>query len=111
MVYDNATTIGFVLIAVGFMCFFLSFIMFIDRGFLLIANVAFVMGITALLGPKYTLEFFIKKSKVKGSAFFFCGFIIELIGWRFFTFIGFILQMIGIFMLFKSFLKTAFAYA
>ena len=101
MMYENSSTIGFVLISFGLISFGLSFMLFLDRSFLIIANVSFLMGIIALLGPKYTFEFFIKKSKIKASVAFFSGFLLEILGWRFFTFFGFILQMIGIFMLFR----------
>ena len=33
-----------------------------------------------------------------------------IIGWRFFTITGFLMQIYGIFLLFRSFIKTAFAY-
>ena len=68
------------------------------------------MGITSLVGPSHTLVFFTKKSKIMGSAFFFGGFAMICIGWYMFTMIGFILQMYGIFLLFRSFIKTIFAY-
>ena len=68
------------------------------------------MGIIALIGPYNTMEFFGKKSKILGSAFYFAGVIMIILGWPFFTLGGFILQMWGIFLLFRSFLKTIFAY-
>ena len=33
-----------------------------------------------------------------------------IMGWKFFNLFGFVLQMYGIFLLFRSFLKTIFAY-
>ena len=68
------------------------------------------MGIIALIGPANTMTFFGKKSKIMGSAFYFTGVIMIILGWRFFVLGGFILQMWGIFLLFRSFLKTIFAY-
>lgn len=68
------------------------------------------MGIIALIGPANALSFFIKKSKIMGSVFYFGGIIVMIIGWRFFTIVGLLMQVYGIFVLFKSFLKTAFAY-
>ena len=68
------------------------------------------MGIIALIGPQNTIGFFSKKSKVTGSACYFGGVIMIIIGWRMFTTIGFLMQMYGIFLLFKSFIKTIFAY-
>ena len=68
------------------------------------------MGIVALIGPQNTLGFFMKKSKVTGSAVYFLGLTMIIIGWRFMTTLGFLMQMYGIFLLFKSFIKTIFAY-
>ena len=45
-----------------------------------------------------------------GSAFYFSGVAMIILGWPFFTLGGFVLQMYGIFLLFRSFLKTIFAY-
>ena len=84
--------------------------MFLDRGFLIIANFSFLMGVVALIGPKNTVAFFAKKSKMASSAVYFAGLIVIIIGYRFFTFLGFLMQLYGIFMLFRSFIKTLFAY-
>ena len=102
--------IGVGLIVVGLACFALSLMMFLDRGFLVIANFSFLMGVVALIGPKNALAFFTKKSKMASSAFYFAGLGMIILGYRFFTLIGFCLQMYGMLMLFRSFLKTAFAY-
>ena len=64
----------------------------------------------ALIGPLNAANFFVKKSKVMGSLFYFGGIAIMIVGWRFFTVLGFTMQIYGIFLLFRSFLKTAFAY-
>ena len=68
------------------------------------------MGIVALIGPVNALSFFGKKSKIMGSVLYFGGITIMIIGWKFFTIAGFLMQVYGIFVLFRSFLKTAFAY-
>ena len=47
---------------------------------------------------------------MKGSLFFFAGLVMILLGYRFFTLIGFLLQMWGMFLMFRSFLKTIYAY-
>ena len=70
-------------------------------------QISFIMGIVSLVGPQYSLQFFQKK--VKGSAFFFCGMILICLGYRFCTLGGFLLQLYGIYLLFRSFLKTIFA--
>ena len=68
------------------------------------------MGVVSLVGPTNAAMFFAKKSKILGSAFFFSGFLLIMIGFYFFTTIGFFLQMYGIFQLFRSFIRTIFSY-
>ena len=58
------------------------------------------MGITALVGPKNTVAFFIKKNKLKGSVAYFTGMIMIILGYPMFTLTGFLIQMFGIFLLF-----------
>lgn len=68
------------------------------------------MGVVSLVGPKNTLLFFAKKNKIIGSAFFFSGFTMIIIGWFMFTLVGFVMQLYGLFLLFRSFLRTIFSY-
>ncbi len=69
------------------------------------------MGVVALVGVKNAATFFGRESKLKGSAFFFAGLLMIIIGWPFFTFLGFVSQLAGIFFLFRSFLGTILIYA
>ena len=62
-----------------------------DRGFLCIGNLALIMGLVVVVGPKFTLQFFMRKGKIVGSAYFFSGFILIIFGWVMFTTIGFCL--------------------
>ena len=73
-------------------------------------QLSFLMGIVALIGLKNTVLFFVKRSKMVGSIFFFLGFFMIIMGWYMFTLLGFISQLYGIFMLFRSFITTIFAY-
>jgi hypothetical protein len=68
------------------------------------------MGLIALIGLKNTILFFTKRSKIVGSIFFFLGFALIIVGWYMFTILGFSSQLYGIFMLFRSFITTIFAY-
>jgi hypothetical protein len=68
------------------------------------------MGVVALVGLKNAVGFFMRESKIKGSIFFFAGFLTIMIGWRFFTLIGFLGQLWGIFLLFRSFIGTILIY-
>jgi hypothetical protein len=49
------------------------------------------MGVVSLVGPKNAVLFFAKKTKMMGSAFYFSGFVLIIIGWFMFTTIGFLL--------------------
>ena len=109
MLSDN-TLIGVGLILIGFFFFFLSLVMMLDRGFLVLANLSFILGTIALLGPKEAGNFFIKESKRKASAFYFLGLVVMIIHFPLSTTIGFMLQIYGIYLLFKSFIKVAFSY-
>ena len=95
--------------------------MFLDRGFLAIGNVsgllalnfyqfAFVMGLALFIGPKNTVGFFMKKTRREGSAAFFVGFFLIIIGWFMLTTIGFLSQMYGLWKIFGSFIPAVFSY-
>ena len=57
---DN-TKIGLGLILIGLFFYMLGIMWFLDRGFLCIGNISFIMGLIAMIGPKYALAFFAKK--------------------------------------------------
>ncbi len=69
------------------------------------------MGVIALIGLKPTFMFFGKKTKLQGSIFYFFGLLLIIIGWYMFTVLGLISQFYGLYLLFRSFLTTIFAYA
>ena len=110
MLAGDNTMIGCILIFVSFFFFALSMMLMMNRGFLIIANVSFLMGIVALLGPQNAVSFFTKKSKWKASGMYFLGLIVIMIGYPMCTLVGFSLQMYGIYLLFRSFLKVAYGY-
>ena len=103
--------IGVGLILLGLFFFMLSLMMFLDRGFLILGNISFLMGTIALLGPKEAFNFFAKETKRKASAMYFLGMVVIIIHYPFCTLIGFCLQIYGIYLLFKTFLMTAWTYA
>ena len=106
--YDDNKKIGIGLIVIGLVFYFLGMLFMLDRGFLAIGNLAFIMGMVILVGPTNTVGFFTRKSKVKGSVCFFAGFVLIVIGWFGFTCAGFLLQLYGLFLLFRDFIKTIF---
>merc|ERR1740123_1448129 len=99
--------IGVGLIGLSAFFFTLSFIMMLDRGFLILANLSFFIGVVTLIGISNAFGFFFRDSKRKASACYFAGLLIIIFGY---TLIGFILQIYGIFLLFKDFIKIAFSY-
>ena len=109
--YDDSKKIGIGLIIVGLIFYSLGVIFFLDRGLLAIGNIAFIMGLVVAIGPQHTVGFFSREGKMKGSAFFFGGFLMICLGWFMFTFLGFSCQMYGIFLLFRDFIRTIFSFA
>ena len=71
---------------------------------------SFLLGVVTLVGPKNAVMFFVKKTKIRGSLMFFSGFAMIIVGWFMFTTVGFLLQVYGLFLLFRSFLRTVFSY-
>ena len=106
--YDDSKKIGLGLIVIGLIFYFLGVIFFLDRGFLCIGNLAFIMGLIVVVGPQNTVSFFRRKGM--GSAFFFIGFILIIIGWYMFTTFGFLMQMYGLLLLFRDFTRVIFSY-
>ena len=109
--YDDSKKIGVGLAVIGLVFYFLGIVFFLDRGFLCIGNLSFIMGLVALVGPANTGNFFMRKGKIVGSAVFFGGFVLIVIGWFLFTTLGFVLQMYGMFLLFRDFARVLFSYA
>ena len=89
--YDDSKKIGVGLIIIGLAFYVLGILFFLDRGFLCIGNLAFIMGLVVVVGPQNTASFFLRKGKVVGSAVFFAGFLMIIIGWFLFTTMGFLL--------------------
>ena len=89
--YDDTKKIGVGLICIGLTFYALGIVFFLDRGFLCIGNLAFIMGLVVVVGPQNTISFFMRKGKVMGSAVFFIGFILIILGWFLFTTLGFML--------------------
>ena len=111
MFFEDNQKIGIGLMLIGLFFYVIGVMWFLDRGFLAMGNFAFLMGMCAMIGVKHTFEFFTRKTKLKGSVFFFMGFALIIIGWPFFTLGGFATQMYGMLCLFQSYLRTLLSYA
>jgi hypothetical protein len=62
---------------------------------------AFIAGMCMLIGTWGTFQFFIRRSKIRGSIFYFSGLFLIIVGIFGFTIIGFSLQTYGVFQLFR----------
>ena len=89
MIMDDNKKIGLGLIVLSLLFFALSMLFMLDRAFLVMANMAFIGGLIMLLGMWGTVQFFVKRSKIKGAIIFFVGFILILTGITGFTLFGF----------------------
>jgi hypothetical protein len=79
-----------------------------------------IAGFVMMVGTWATLQFFMRRTKIKGAIVFFSGLVMIIVGFPFFTTIGFLLQIYGGFLLFRyelrcdfiyrSFMKTIFGY-
>ena len=67
----------------------------------------FLAGLSFIIGFMKTLSFFFQWHRLKGSIAFFTGIIILLAGH---PIIGVVIEFMGFYLLFRSFLPTAFLY-
>jgi len=96
--------IGVGLAGFGIAFLFLGVVLLFDKGLLAIGNILFISGLAFVVGLERTFLFFFQKHKVKGTAFFFGGITVVLIGW---PMVGMIIEMYGFFLLFSGFLPVA----
>uniref|UniRef100_A0A0G4I9K1 Vesicle transport protein n=1 Tax=Chromera velia CCMP2878 TaxID=1169474 RepID=A0A0G4I9K1_9ALVE len=101
--FDDNRKIGIGLTILGVAFTFLGILLFFDRAFLALGDLAFLTGLCFILGLQKTARFFFKKEKAVGSAFFFFGFVLVLYGW---PLIGFLIQIYGVWKLFSAFLPN-----
>mmetsp|Transcript_47343 Transcript_47343/g.125355 ORF Transcript_47343/g.125355 Transcript_47343/m.125355 type:complete len:140 (-) Transcript_47343:117-536(-) len=101
--FDDNKKIGIGLCLLGLVCMGLGIMLFFDRALLALGNLAFLCGLTFLLGPSKTARFFSKKEKWQGTFFFFLGFVGIIAGY---AFIGFVIEIYGAWKLFAAFLPT-----
>ncbi|KAB5515911.1 hypothetical protein DKX38_026559 [Salix brachista] len=107
--------IGLGLTGFGIFFSFLGIVFFFDKGFLAMGNfnaaslfavldqILFISGVSLTIGPKSTMEFFMKRQNFKGTISFGAGFFFVVIGW---PVIGMILEAYGFIVLFSGFWPT-----
>lgn len=102
--------IGLGLVSFGWIFLMMGLFLFLDRVLLGLGNVMFLSGLCLLIGLGRTLNFFWQPhnpSKMKGSAAFFFGIFLVLIGW---PFIGMCVEFYGFFVLFSGFLPIVISF-
>ncbi len=89
-------------IGIGLTCFGSLFLVmgvmfFFDRGLLLLGNTLFLAGITALIGAKKTVKFFLNPAKIRGTLCFIIGILLVVLKFPIF---GILVESFGIINLF-----------
>eukprot|EP00932_Pfiesteria_piscicida_P006160 SRR837773.16084.p2 GENE.SRR837773.16084~~SRR837773.16084.p2 ORF type:complete len:160 (-),score=34.53 SRR837773.16084:87-500(-) len=100
--FDDNKKIGIGCCGIGVLCLVFGLMLLFDRTLLALGNVAFLLGLSLLMGKK-VVKFFFRKEKWKGTSAFFAGIAVIIIGWPFF---GFLIEMYGVWKLFAAFLPN-----
>ncbi|GIZ04988.1 hypothetical protein CEXT_210851 [Caerostris extrusa] len=73
--------IGIGLTGFGLFFLFLGVVFLFDKGLLALGNILFLSGLAFVIGLERTFRFFFQRHKLRGSAAFFGGIFVVLIGW------------------------------
>ena len=96
--------IGIAITGFGMLFLFLGMILFFDKGLLAMGNIMFLCGLALIIGLERTFRFFFQRQKLKGTAAFFGGILVVLIG---FPFTGMCIESYGFFVIFSGFFPVA----
>jgi hypothetical protein len=99
MLADNQK-IGVFLTGFGLLFTLLGVVLFFDRGFMAIGNIAFLLGVTCVIGFRKTFRFFFQKRKIRGTICFLGGIVLVIVGW---AFVGLCIESFGFVNLFGDF--------
>merc|ERR1719162_2553795 len=100
--FDDNKKIGIGCCGFGVLCLTMGIMFLFDRTLLALGNVAFLLGLSLLMGKK-VFKFFFRREKWKGTSAFFLGIAVIIIGWPFF---GFLIELYGVWRLFAAFLPN-----
>lgn len=75
----------------------LGIILFFDGGLLAIGNILYLIGITLIIGFQKTVQFFMRKEKLRGTVCFFIGVLMVFLK---FAFLGVLVEAFGFINLF-----------
>lgn len=99
--------IGIGLTAFGLAFSVLGVALLFDKGLLAMGNVLFLAGVMLIIGPRRAVRFFFQKRKAKGSAFFFAGMALVLVG---IPVIGMFVEVFGFVNLFGDFFPVVVSF-
>ncbi|CAM8906558.1 unnamed protein product [Rhodiola kirilowii] len=100
---NDRKKIGLGLTAFGVFFSFLGIVFLFDKGLIAMGNILFFSGMALTIGPKSTVQFFMKRQNFKGTIGFGVGFFFVIIGW---PIMGMILETYGFIVLFSGFWPT-----
>lgn len=78
---NDQKRVGVALILGGLVSFLVGLILLCDRLMLLIGNVAFLIGLSYLVGTFTMITFFMRPTKIQGSICYFIGFFFLIVNW------------------------------
>ncbi|GLH01853.1 hypothetical protein R5R35_003623 [Gryllus longicercus] len=96
--------IGVGLAGFGVFFLFLGVLLLLDKALLALGNILFICGLACVIGLERTFRFFFQTHKLRGSAGFFGGIFLVLLGW---PLIGMLLETYGFVLLFSGFFPVA----
>lgn len=90
--------IGIGLTGFGIAFLMLGVLLLFDKGLLAIGNILFLSGLAFVIGLERTFRFFFQRHKIRGTASFFGGILVVLLGW---PLVGMIIETYGFVVLFR----------
>lgn len=99
--------IGIGLTAFGLAFSVLGIAFFFDKGLLAMGNVLFLAGVILIIGPTRAVRFFFQRRKAKGSALFFAGMALVLLGK---PVVGIVIEAFGFINLFGDFFPVVISF-